>query len=362
MIEVGLYSLSDLTSDPHTGVRASAGQRIRDTVAAARLADEAGLDVFGVGEHHRLDFAVSSPGIVLAAVAAVTRRIRLTSAVSVLGASDPVRLFQDFATVDLLSEGRAELIVGRGAYVEPFPLFGFDTADYDALFAEKYELLKALGQQERLTWKGRFRAPIVDAEIAPRPHQAEMPVWIGVGGTPQSAARAGMLGAPMALAALGGPVSGLRPMIELYRAAGRQAGHAAGALKVAVTCHVHVGDTSQGARDTFFPHYVQYWEKASPRGRDRPRMGRAQFAQAAAAPSALLVGSPDQVAERMLHMHEVLDHDRILAQVDLGALPFAEVARVVERLATKVAPQVRAGVGRAAGDVGTVRRSGMRVG
>ena len=337
-MEIGLYSLSDLTADPHSRRRLDARTRITETIAAAQLAEAAGLDVFGVGEHHRPDFAVSSPAVVLAAIAQSTQRIRLTSAVTVLGALDPVRVFEDFATLDLLSEGRAELIVGRGAYVESFPLFGADLHHYDALFLERYALLRELLRSERVTWSGRFRTPLLDAAIAPRPLQRELPVWIAVGGTPASAERAGKLGAPMALAVLGGPIANIKPMVDRYRAAGKAGGHDAAALKIALSSHLHVGETSQAARATFYPHYAQYWSEVT----SAPPMPMSQFSQLTAQGSALLVGSANEVAERMIEEHELLGHQRLLAQIDLGALPFKEVASVIERLATSVLPQVRA--------------------
>ena len=340
-MEIGLYTLSDLTADPHTHRRLDARTRIAETIAAAQLAEAAGLDVFGVGEHHRLDFAVSSPAVVLAAIAQTTQRIRLTSAVTVLGALDPVRVFEDFATLDLVSRGRAELIVGRGAYVESFPLFGADLRDYDDLFVERYELLRELSRSERVRWSGRFRSALVDAQIAPRPLQQEIPLWIAVGGTPASAERAGKLGAPMTLAVLGGPIANIKPMVDRYRAAGKAAGHDDSALRVALSSHLHVGETSQTARATFYPHYAQYWSEVT----SSPPMSSAQFAQLTGRGSALLVGSANEVAERMIEEHALLGHQRMLMQIDLGALPFKEVASVIERLATKVLPQVRTAIG-----------------
>ncbi len=340
-MEFGLYTLSDMTADPFTGIHPSAEQRIRDTIVTAEIADQAELDVFGVGEHHRLDFAVSAPAVVLSAIAGRTRTLRLSSAVTVLSAADPVRVFEDFSTLDLLSQGRAELIVGRGAFVEPFPLFGFDLGDYDALFDEKLRLLRLLGESEHVTWSGRYRAPLVRAEIAPRPLQRHIPTWIAVGGSPQSAHRAGTLGFPMALAALGGPIPALRPIAQLYREAGSQAGHDASALKLALTCHVHVGETSQGARETFYPYYAQYRSMGLPR-RNLPRITRSEFDRATAARSALMVGSAAEIVDRILLANEVVAPDRFLAQIDLGALPFKEVTRVIERLAGDVIPQIRA--------------------
>ncbi len=343
-MEFGLYTFGDLIADPASGRTLTAKERLSEIRQAAKLADEAGLDVFGLGEHHRLDFSISSPGVVLAAMAAETRHIRLSTAVTVLSAADPVRIFEDAATLDLLSDGRAELIVGRGAFPEPFPLFGVDVRDYDELFAEKFNLLKRLGREERVTWSGRRRSPLNAAAIAPRPIQAAIPTWIAVGGSPESAARAGLLGAPMALAVLGGPIDHMAPLVALYREAGRQAGQPTEALKVAITSHFHVGADPIAARQTFYPHYAAYWSEASPRGR-QPLMSRSQFERSTDSSTALLVGSVDEVVEKIVHQYEVVRHDRFLAQLDIGGLPFREVARVIERLATEVAPRVRKAIG-----------------
>jgi alkanesulfonate monooxygenase SsuD/methylene tetrahydromethanopterin reductase-like flavin-dependent oxidoreductase (luciferase family) len=344
-MEFGLYSLSDLVTNPHTGVAISARQRIEETIAAARLADEAGLDVFGVGEHHRLDFAVSSPAVVMAAIAAQTRKIRLTSAVTVLSAADPVRVFEDFSTLDLVSGGRAEIMAGRGVFLEPFPLFGCALEDYDALFAEKFALLRQLGREQRVSWRGRFRPPLSGAEISPRPVQAELPIWIGVGGSPESAIRAGSLGAPMALAVLGGPIGAIRQTVDLYREGARRASIAPSKTRVALTNHMHLGVTSQGARAEFYPYYSQYWAEASPRGRQSTRISQAQFAAAAAPGTALLVGSTQEVVEKILAMHEVTRFDRLLAQLDIGGQPYRDVARMIEQFANEVVPAVKAAIG-----------------
>ena len=344
-MEFGLYTFGDLVADPGTGRAVSAGQRLHDIVAAARLADEAGLDVFGVGEHHRLDFAVSSPAVLLAAIAAETRRIRLTSAVTVLSAADPVRVFEDVATLDLLSGGRAELIVGRGVFPEPFPLFGVDVADYDGLFDEKFDLLSALGRSERVSWSGRRRAPLDDLAIAPRPQQSAIPTWIAVGGTPASAVRAGTLGAPMALAVLGGPIARIGPLVELYREAGRRAGWPHSVLKVAISSHLHVATEARTARDGFFPHYAAYWAGASPRGTQAPP-SRNQFDQSITPSSGLLVGSVDEIVDKLLQEHSLVRNDRLMAQIDIGGMSLSKVARVIELLATEVAPRVRKALAR----------------
>lgn len=341
-IEIGLYTLGDIVPDPVTGKAISAGQRTKEIMEAAKLADEAGLDVFGIGEHHRLDYATSSPPVVLAAIAQITKRIKLTSATTVLSTVDPVRLFEDFATLDLLSDGRAEIIAGRGAFVESFPLFGYDTNDYDDLFAEHIDLLLKLNENERITWDGHFRPSLRNAEIAPRPLQNELPIWVGVGGTPGSAVRAGRLGVGMALAILGGDPMRFKPLVELYRKAGIEAGHVLEDLKVGVTGHGYFSKTTQQAKDEFYPYYSNYWSYVNrQRGMSGGRMSRADFEQMTAPDTALFVGSPQQIVEKILHQYELFGHQRFMAQIDIGGLPFKKVVEGIELLATEVAPIVR---------------------
>ncbi|HEX6701389.1 MAG TPA: LLM class flavin-dependent oxidoreductase, partial [Gaiellaceae bacterium] len=253
-MEIGVYTFAELRSDPRSGRTISAEQRLRDLLEEAQLADQVGLDVFGVGEHHRTDFAVSAPAVVLAAVAERTRRIRLTSAVSVISSDDPVRVFEEFATLDLLSGGRAEIMAGRGSFVESFPLFGYDLRDYDELFAEKLELLLRLRDAERVTWSGKHRAPLDDLGVYPRPLQDTLPVWVAVGGNPESAARAGTLGLPMALAIIGGQPERFLPLAELHREAARGAGHDP-VPALSINSHAYVADTSERAAEEFFPSY-----------------------------------------------------------------------------------------------------------
>src|SRR5215470_12260960 len=256
--ELGLYTFGDLMPEAQAGKAVGAQQRLAEILAAAKLADASGLDVFAVGEHHRLDMAVSATPVVLAAVAAVTDRIRLASAVTILSTADPVVVFEDFATVDLISGGRAEIIAGRGIFTESFPLFGYDLSDQDDLFAEKLELLMQLNGAERVTWQGRFRPPLQDAPIPPRPVQSHLPIWVGTGGTQNSVVRAGELGLPLAFANISLPPAKLAPLAELYRRAGGEAGHPVGELKVSIGTHMHIGQSSQNARDAFYPHYAGY--------------------------------------------------------------------------------------------------------
>jgi probable LLM family oxidoreductase len=341
-MELGLYTLSDLITDLKTGVPMNAHDRIDETIKAATLADQVGLDVFGVGEHHRFDFAVSSPAIVLAAIAQATKRIRLTSAVTVLSAADPVRVFQDFSTVDLISDGRAEIIAGRGVFTEPFPLFGADLRDYDQLFSEKLDLLRKLSRTERITWSGNFRSSLQDAEISPRPIQRELPIWIGVGGTPQSAMRAGALGLPMALAVLGGPMTAIKPIVDLYREAGQRAGHAPSDLKVSINSHAYLGEDGQETREFHRAFYQQYLSEAMPRGKRPVKISSAEFQGMTGPGTALMIGSAQEMIDKIMREYELLRHDRFLAQIDVGGVPFREVAKAIELFGERVAPVIRA--------------------
>jgi len=338
-MEIGLYSFADRTPDLATGEAVSEQQRLDDLLEEIELADQLGLDVFGVGEHHRPDFIVSSPAIVLAAAARTTKRIRLTSAVTVLSSDDPVRVFQDFATVDLLSGGRAEIMAGRGSFTESFPLFGYDLRQYDDLFAEKLELLLALRDSERVTWEGRLRAPLDDAGVYPRPLQQPLPVWVGVGGNPESAYRAGTLGLPMALAIIGGLPERFAPFAELHRRAAAQAGHDP-LPKLSINSHGYIADTSQQALDESYPAVADQMNRV---GRERgwPPMQRPDYDAAATLRGANFVGSPQQVIEKILFQHEIFHHDRFLVQFSVGTMPHHQIMRSIELLGTEVAPAVR---------------------
>ena len=310
-------------------------ERLADLLEEFRLADELGLEVFGVGEHHRADFAVSAPAVVLAAAAARTERIRLASAVTVLSSDDPVRVFEEFATVDNLSGGRAEIWAGRGSFTESFPLFGYDLEDYDALFAEKLELLLEIRANERVTWSGRHRAPLDDAGVYPRPVQDPLPVWIAVGGTPTSVVRAGRLGLPLILAIIGGQPERFAPLIDLYRRAGAESGHRD--LPVAINTHAFVGDD----RAHFAPHYMRMMGRI---GRERgwPPMTPQQYEALRSPRGALAAGDAEEVAQKILFEHELFGHDRYLAQMAAGEVPHLEVMRSIERFGTEVVPLVRA--------------------
>lgn len=340
-IEIGLYTLGDIVPDPHTGKLISPRQRLKEILGAAKLADEAGLDVFGVGEHHRLDYSISSPPVVLAAIAQLTKKVKLTSATTVLSTVDPVRLFEDFSTLDLLSNGRAEIIAGRGAFLESFPLFGFDINDYNDLFLENMDLFLKLNQQEKITWNGQFRPSLMNAEIAPRPLQKQLPIWVGVGGSPESAERAGMLGIGMAVAILSGHSMKFKPLVDLYRQAGSKAGHSLDTLRVGISGHGYFASTTQKAKDEFYPYYSAYKSYVNQQLGKTEKLSREEFDQLTDPDTALFVGSPEQIVEKILRQHELFGHQRFMAQIDIGGLPFDKVAEGIDILATKIAPIVR---------------------
>ncbi|PWR10086.1 LLM class flavin-dependent oxidoreductase [Micromonospora acroterricola] len=341
-MELGILSLSDLQIDPDTGKPFSAAQRVADTLDYAVLADRLGLDLFALGEHHTLDFAVSSPAVVLAAIAARTRKIQLTTAVTVLSALDPVRVYQDFAQLDLVSNGRAEIIAGRSAFVEPFALFGHHVNDYDALYTEKLDLLLRLRDQEKVTWSGRFRPPLHDAQITPRAVQDPLPVWAGVGGSPASAERAGRLGLPMVLGYIGGPLHHARRTVDIYRAAGEMAGHAE-KLRVGISTHFFAGPDPRSARSSVYSYYHEYLRPKTPGGRGF-NVSRAQFEAGTQRGHALMIGSSAELIEKILDAHEALGIDRFFAQFDWGGLPRRMVEDSIHRLATEIAPAVRANI------------------
>jgi probable LLM family oxidoreductase len=340
-MQIGIYTFAETAFDPRTGQTATAAaQRLRDLIEEIELADQVGLDVFGVGEHHRPDYAVSSPAVVLAAAAQRTKQIRLTSAVSVLSSDDPVRVFQDFATLDLLSGGRAEIMAGRGSFIESFPLFGYDLGDYDELFAEKLELLLKLRESVRVTWSGKHRAPLNNLAVYPRPLQEPLPIWIAVGGTPQSVGRAGALGLPLALAIIGGAPARFKPMVDLYRESARRAGHDPATLPVSINSHGFVADASEQAANDAFPPYVEVMGRI---GRERgwPPPTRRHFDAERSQHGALLIGSPQEVIDKILYEHELFANQRFLIQLTVGPMPHAKVMRAIELLGTEVAPVVK---------------------
>ena len=341
-MEIGLYTFAEATPDAETGRTPSPEERLRHLMEEIELAEQVGLDVFGVGEHHRPEYVASAPAVVLAAAAARTERIRLTSAVTVLSSADPVRVFQDFATLDLLSGGRAEIMAGRGSFIESFPLFGYDLDDYGALFAEKLELLLRLRESERVTWAGKHRPAIEGLGVYPRPVQDPLPVWVAVGGTPASAVRAGTLGLPMALAIIGGLPEQFVPMAELHREAARRAGHDTPALSI--NAHGFLADTSQEAAEVAFPAFKATMDRI---GRERgwAPMSREQFEASRTLRGANVVGSPQEVVEKILFQHEHFGHQRFLLQLTVGSIPHAKVLRAIELFGTEVAPAVRRALG-----------------
>ncbi|MHB0954508.1 MAG: LLM class flavin-dependent oxidoreductase [Allorhizobium sp.] len=338
-MELGLYTFADV--DPNAANKgAEAERRLRDLLEEIQLADQVGLDVFGLGEHHRPDYAASSPATILAAAAVKTQRIRLTSAVSVLSSDDPVRVFQQFSTIDLLSGGRAEIMAGRGSFIESFPLFGYDLDDYDRLFAEKLDLLLALRESEIVTWSGEMRPSISGRGVYPRPLQNPLPLWIAVGGTPQSVARAGVLGLPLALAIIGGEPRRFAPLFNLYRESARRAGRDSSELKTSINVHGFVADTTERAADVFYQPQAEVMNHI---GRERGwgPTNRTHFDQSRGPEGALFVGDPETVAEKIVAQHKIFGNDRFLLQMAIGPMPHDEIMRGIELYGTKVAPMVR---------------------
>ncbi|MFT3911692.1 MAG: LLM class flavin-dependent oxidoreductase [Ferruginibacter sp.] len=339
-MELGLYTFADIALNSSSGRSAATHQRIKNLMEEIKLADELGLDVFGIGEHHRPDYTISSPATILAAAAVTTKNIKLSSAVTVLSSDDPVRVFQQFATVDQLSNGRAEIMVGRGSFIESFPLFGYDLDDYDELFSEKLDLLLKLNESEVVSWKGKLRPSFDKLGIYPRPLQAKLPIWIAAGGTPASAVRAATLNIPLALAIIGGMPEQFVPFINLYRKTAEKAGHDPATLQVGINSHVYVAADSQKAGDEFYPSYAGVMNRI---GKERgwPPLSRQQFDHARSPQAALLVGSPQQVIDKILFEHELFKNTRFLAQMSLGDMPHEKIMKSIELFGTKVAPEVR---------------------
>jgi probable LLM family oxidoreductase len=344
-IELGVGSFVELTPDPVTGALLPAAERVRRLLEEVERAEHVGLHSFGIGEHHRADYVSSAPTVLLGAAAARTRRIRLASAVSVLSSEDPVRLFQQFATVDLIANGRAEIMVGRGSFIESFPLFGLSLDDYDALFAEKLDLLLRIRAGNPVRWSGRFRPALTGQSIYPRPVQDPLPIWLGVGGTPGSFARAGLLGLPLMLGIIGGEFHRFRPLVDLYRESWRRAGHPAEALRVGVHTIGFLADSSEQAADEVFPAYAQQFSRiGSERG--WPPVTRAQFDAGRSPRGSLVVGSAQAVAEKILAMDAALGGlDRFEIQLTPGTMPQEKVLHAIDLLGTQVAPAVAAARG-----------------
>lgn len=343
-MELGISSFADMSPDPVTGQKVTAEQRINQLLEEVKLAEQVGLDVFAVGEHHRPDYAASSPAVILGAMAAVTKKIRLSSSVTVLSSDDPVRVFQDFATVDALSNGRAEIMAGRGSFTESFPLFGYSLNDYDTLFSEKLELLLRIREQEKISWKGNHRAAINNLGIYPRPVQNPLPVWIAIGGTPESVQRAATLNLPMMLAIIGGTPDRFAPYVKYYRDISKELGHDVSKLQVGINSHTYIADTSQQAADEFYPAYADVMSRI---GRERgwQPMQRENYEMMREPHGALLVGSPQQVIDKILYEYELFNHTRFLAQIGVGTMPHDKLLRAIELFGTVVAPAVRKAIG-----------------
>ena len=342
MMQIGIDSFAAAYDDSSLAV--SPSDRLRHLVEQIEHADQVGLDVFGVGEHHRREYLDSAPAVILAAAAARTRRIRLTSAVTVLSSADPVRVFQDFATLDLLSRGRAEMVVGRGSFIESFPLFGLRLEDYDSLFAEKLDLLLQIRENEHVYWSGNHRAALTGQGIYPRPVQNPFPIWLGVGGTPASFARAGVLGLPLMVAIIGGETRRFRPLIDLYREAGERAGHSADRLKVGVHSLGYVAATTQAAANDFFPGYARAVSSVAEERGWAP-VTRAGFDAQLGPYGALLIGNPEEVAEKIVRHSEALGGiARISFQMNASSLPHAKLMQAIDLLGTRVAPAVHNGL------------------
>jgi probable LLM family oxidoreductase len=340
-MQIGIDSFAASISDPLTGETLTPVERLRDLLREIQLADEVGLDVFGIGEHHRAEFLDSAPPVILAAAATRTKNIRLTSAVTVLSAADPVRIFQEFATLDLISNGRAEIVAGRGSFIESYPLFGLNLNDYDSLFAEKLDLLLKIRENTHVHWSGKHRSPLTGQPVYPRPLQNPLPIWIGVGGTPASFVRAGVLGLPLMVAIIGGEPHRFRPLIDLYRKAGLRSGHAPEKLSVGLHSIGFLADTTEQAADDFFPGYAHTFTEI---GKERgwSPTTRAQFDATRGPTGALLIGDAETVAEKILYVNEVLGGiSRVTFQMGVSTLPHQKMRRAIEILGTQVAPRVR---------------------
>lgn len=339
-LEFGVMTFADMPFEVQGGPGVNGHQRMQELLEEIKLADELGLDVFGVGEHHRPDYAVSAPPVVLGAAAAITSRIKLTSAVTVLSSDDPVRVYQNFATVDLLSGGRAEIMAGRGSFIESFPLFGYDLNDYDSLYSEKLNLLLEINESEKVNWTGRHRAPLQGQGIYPRAYQQKIPVWVAVGGTPASAVRAAKLGLPLTLAIIGGSPEQFVPFIQIYKDTWVKAGRDIEDLQLGINNHVFIGEDDKEVADLFYPYYAEVMTRI---GRERgwPPLARQQYEYARSPKGALMVGGVEQVVNKIVYEHKLFGFTRFLAHAGLGTVPHEAVMKSIELFATRVVPEVR---------------------
>jgi len=339
-MEIGICTFADVGTHPVTKEVINPHQRLLHLIEEIELADQLGLDVFAIGEHHRPDYAVSSPATVMAAAAVKTKNIKLSSGVTVLSSDDPVRIFQQFSTVDLLSSGRAEIMAGRGSFIESFPLFGYNLNDYDELFTEKLEMLIKLNESEKIAWHGKHTQTINNLGVYPRPYQNKLPIWIAVGGTPESVVRAAQYGLPMMLAIIGGMPTRFAPFIKLYHDVYAKTKQPQNNLQIGINSHTYIAETSQQARDEFYPPYSEVMNRI---GRERgwSGMSRADFDAATKPQAHLLVGSPQEVVDKILYKHSIFGHTRFLAQMSIGAMPHQQVMKAIELLGTVVAPAVK---------------------
>lgn len=335
-LEFGLYTLGDHIPNPHTGQRISAQQRIKEIIELAKLAEQAGLDFFSVGESHQAYFTTQAHSVVLSAIAQATEKIKIGSSSTIVSTADPVRVYEDFATIDLISDGRTEIIAGRASRIGLFELLGYDVKDYEELFEEKFELLLKINEEPRITWEGRFRAPLKDAEVLPRPKKGKLPIWRAVGGPPGSAIRAGMQGVPMFLATLGGPATSFKYSIDVYRETLREQGYESKQFPVATAGFFYAAETTQEAQRTYYP-YINEGMKLT-NGRGYPKQ---HFAQGADPRDVMNIGSPDLIIEKILYQHELFGHQRYIAQMDFGGMPFENLMKNVEIIGEKILPAIR---------------------
>lgn len=339
-MEIGICTFADVGTHPITNEVINPHKRLLNLIEEIELADQLGLDVFAIGEHHRPDYAVSAPAVVMAAAAVKTKNIKLSSGVTVLSSDDPVRVFQQFATVDLLSNGRAEVMAGRGSFIESYPLFGYKLNDYDGLFSEKLDMLIKLTESEKISWQGKYTQAINNLGVYPRPYQNRLPIWVAVGGTPESVVRAAERGLPMMLAIIGGMPARFAPFTKLYRDVYTKAGHPTGNLQLGINSHTYIAENSQQARDEFYPPYAEVMTRI---GKERGWSGltRADFDAGTGPQAHLLVGSPKQVIDKILYEHSLFSHTRFLAQMSIGALPHKQAMKSIELLGNVVAPAVK---------------------
>ena len=347
-MELGISTFGEIRPDGVAGNAKNAHRRMKELIEEAKLADEVGLNVYALGEHHRPDFVISAPEVIMGAIAAVTKKIKISSAVTVLSSADPVRVFQNFASVDLISDGRVEIMAGRGSFIESFPLFGYDLNDYDELFTEKLDLLLKINASEIITSEGRLRSGINKKGVYPRPLQEKLPIWLAVGGTPESAMRAGRLNLPMTLAILGGPPERFVSFSDLFRKSAREAGHDVSKLALAINTHFFLAEDSKVASDTLYPTYETLMNRI---GRERgwSPLNRAQFEYSRTSNGPLVVGNAEEVAAKIISFYKLFQNTRYLAHLTAGDIPHDKVLRAIELFGTKVAPIVRAEVAKLKG-------------